>query len=317
MRLEHFKDTQTGKYGFRNPETGEVAIAPKYDIVGRPDSFSVFYNEENDEKIDVRLEYDYFCGGLCLVGIINVEREKWYKSSYKYGYIDLTGKEVLPLIYDDATKFSEDLAAVKSGGKYGFIDKTGKTITPFQFSDAEYFWQGLAPVCLHDRCSWGIIDISGKTIVPFEYEYYDLVILSDCSDFYYEDLLYPGEVLIKAEQEDKIRFFNRKGEEVEPPLKIDYQYTDYEDETLVHIRAENGYYGIYNDVENKIIVLPKYDNIEEFTDGLARVELNGQYGVIDKTGKEVVPLPDNCGEELEQWRELKIHFKVDFHELPF
>ena len=32
-----------------------------------------------------------------------------------------------------------------------------------------------------------------------------------------------------------------------------------------------------------------YDYVLEFYEGLARVELNGKYGLVDKTGKQVIP----------------------------
>ena len=39
----------------------------------------------------------------------------------KWGFINKTGKEVIPLKYDDAYPFSEGLAKVKLNGKYGLI----------------------------------------------------------------------------------------------------------------------------------------------------------------------------------------------------
>jgi len=42
---------------------------------------------------------------------------------------------------------------------------------------------------------------------------------------------------------------------------------------------------------NKKIVIPiKYDDVGSFSEGLARVELNGKWGYIDKEGKEVIPI---------------------------
>src|SRR5690606_22652232 len=34
----------------------------------------------------------------------------------------------------------------------------------------------------------------------------------------------------------------------------------------------------------------KYDNVASLEGGLSSVELNGKYGFVDKTGKEVIPL---------------------------
>jgi hypothetical protein len=42
--------------------------------------------------------------------------------------IDKTGKEIIPLKYDDAGNFSGGLAAVKLNGNKFYIDKTGKYV---------------------------------------------------------------------------------------------------------------------------------------------------------------------------------------------
>jgi hypothetical protein len=57
----------------------------------------------------------------------------------KYGYMDTTGKMVIPAQYVHAKEFSEGLAAVAKlnefgEAKWGFIDKTGKVQIPFQYS---------------------------------------------------------------------------------------------------------------------------------------------------------------------------------------
>ncbi|WP_435932419.1 WG repeat-containing protein [Moraxella bovoculi] len=53
------------------------------------------------------------------------------KKNNKYGYVDKTGKVVVPIQYDETWFFSEGLAGVKQNGKWGFIDKTGEVVIPF------------------------------------------------------------------------------------------------------------------------------------------------------------------------------------------
>ena len=54
----------------------------------------------------------------------------------KWGFIDQTGKVVIPVQFEFALDFSEGLASVTFGGKAGFIDKTGKMVIPAQFEGA-------------------------------------------------------------------------------------------------------------------------------------------------------------------------------------
>ena len=67
----------------------------------------------------------------------------------KTGFVDETGKEVIPLKYDFVKPFSEGLAVVAIHEplpqgilfptKYGFVDKTGKEIVPPKYDYAESF----------------------------------------------------------------------------------------------------------------------------------------------------------------------------------
>jgi hypothetical protein len=56
-----------------------------------------------------------------------------------------------------------DLFPVDKNGKTGYIDQTGKLIIPFQFDEAWAFSEGLAPVRIGE--DWGYIDASGKIVI--------------------------------------------------------------------------------------------------------------------------------------------------------
>ena len=58
----------------------------------------------------------------------------------KFGFIDKTGKLVIPAQFDDAEPFSKGLAVVKIKGKYGFIDKAGKLVIPAKFDEVNPRW---------------------------------------------------------------------------------------------------------------------------------------------------------------------------------
>ena len=87
--------------------------------------------------------------------------------NHKYGYIDKSGKEVIPFIYESAGPFSENIASVCAGGLYGYIDKSGATVIPFKYSDGYGFVEGLAQVGLD---GFGCIDRNGKELVPCIYD---------------------------------------------------------------------------------------------------------------------------------------------------
>ena len=48
--------------------------------------------------------------------------------------------------YDDADEFSEGLASVEKDGKEGYIDKTGRIVIPLEYDKAYSFRNGKAKV---------------------------------------------------------------------------------------------------------------------------------------------------------------------------
>jgi len=210
------------------------------------------------------------------------------------GYI-----EVIPPQYDDAKDFSEGLAAVRVGEKIGFIDKTGKEVVPprydapqwFEYNSSLDFQDGLAGVMVSDGKTekWGFIDKTGNEVVPLQYEYVN----NFCEGL--------AAVMIGG----KWGFIDKTGKEVVPPQygsswENDYYFRD----GLAKVTVGDSYTGKWGliDKTGKEIVPPQYDKIGDFYDGLAKVWIAdleaenyylhgiGKWGFIDKTGREVVPV---------------------------
>jgi hypothetical protein len=63
----------------------------------------------------------------------------------KYGFIDRTGKFVIPPRFYRVQKFSEGRALfVQTGKSHGFIDSKGQVVIKPEFIDAKSFSEGLA-----------------------------------------------------------------------------------------------------------------------------------------------------------------------------
>ena len=82
----------------------------------------------------------------------------------KYGFIDRSGKTVIPAQFDLTYGLSEGLAAVQIGKKWGYIDTTGTiAIEPQEFWNVKPFHNGLAEVQTKDK-GVGYIDRSGRYV---------------------------------------------------------------------------------------------------------------------------------------------------------
>ena len=89
---------------------------------------------------------------------------------------------------------------------------------------------------------------------------------------------------------------------------LDYKATETEriaeDDAKYHIFSENWKYGYKKD---DVVVIPAiYDDAMDFSEGLAAVKLNDNYGFIDYSGNEVIPFKyDFAWDFSGVWQELK------------
>ena len=110
----------------------------------------------------------------------NFEMEK-LPQTFKFGFIDESGKMVINPAYEQVDSFSEGLAAVCSGQgcywgadnkdkekKWGYIDHTGAVVIAPQFETAAAFKEGLAAVSVGGK--YGFIDKQGRFVVNPQYD---------------------------------------------------------------------------------------------------------------------------------------------------
>ncbi|NPD46378.1 MULTISPECIES: WG repeat-containing protein [unclassified Lentimicrobium] len=81
----------------------------------------------------------------------------------KMGLIDLKGNEVVPFEYDnDLMYFEGGLAVVKKGEKFGYVDLTGKVVIEIKFDEAEDVNDGKLKVRMGEK--WLFLDKEGNKI---------------------------------------------------------------------------------------------------------------------------------------------------------
>ncbi len=75
----------------------------------------------------------------------------------KWGYVDMSGSEVIAPQYPAAKSFSNGLAAVSDGNKWGFIDKDGRLVIDYAFADAGYFNADGGCMIKNEEQTWQLI----------------------------------------------------------------------------------------------------------------------------------------------------------------
>lgn len=190
------------------------------------------------------------------------------KQNDKWGFIDRTGKVIVPPQFKNAKEFSEGRAGVKVKDKFGFIDQTGKVVIPIQFDKVREFSEGLAAVEIGRK--WGFVDKSGKMVISPRF--------TETGSFHEGRWIREGEIYRYIDQEGHPAFSLRS--------EIPGNFAT----GVVRIRLEGKKYG-YADKSRKIILEPRFLEASQFTDGLGRVHIDCQtWGFADRTGKIVIRL---------------------------
>jgi uncharacterized protein YchJ len=204
----------------------------------------------------------------------------------KMGYVDSTGKVVIPRKYNEARAFHDGLAAVLLHGKYGFIDKTGAEVIPptLKYKSVGDFHDGLAWVCVSiaflnpKEHLYIYIDKKGKKIIPDKYR--------EVNDFYNGLASVRFRIGLRGTIDTMGKPINVSG--------VDFAFSN--QDRLVHqshdglvLLEVNGKWGFIDTKGNEVIPF-KYEHAHVFNEGPAAVKLNDKWGFLDKTGKEITPL---------------------------
>jgi len=268
-----FPIKQQGVWGYMD-RAGKVVIKPSFFDAGLFSEGMALVSDENGDYFFIDRTGKYIWGpntiGMdravfdTLRLTLGPFREGVAKVTEKglFGYIDKTGKKVLEPQYIEAQSFTEGMAAVKvdvlvekrpDGSdirrKNVYINKAGKIILETGYIEISSFSEGLAAVILHQK--WGYIDKAGKLVIDMMFD--------QSGDF--------SEGMAKIGEKDK----GSKG-------------------------GGAGWFGAlrfrgkwgYIDKTGKTIISPRFEEVSNFSEGLAAVKTGGKWGYIDKTGKTII-----------------------------
>jgi len=325
-----FPIVKNGKFGFID-KNGSVRIEPRYDAVQdfseglalvtlnrkkffidmkgtiaiQPENFepiNVFNNGRARGNITTRSPYtkgyidktgkividDSRMGGACWFseGLACVVTGKW-------GFIDTSGKFVIPPQFDEASPFSEGLASVTfwdqskaSRHKHGFIDKTGTVVIKPLFDIVQRFSEGVAAVGIKkgvDGYQFGFIDHAGLMIIKPQF------------DWTYSF----NEGIAAVKVGEKWGYINKHGEMIiKPQFDKAEEFSD-----GLAAAAIKGKWG-FIDKSGAFVIEPQFNEAHSFISGLAFVKVGsydanavidviggidtaGKWGYINKSGKYI------------------------------
>jgi hypothetical protein len=296
----------TGKnYGKVTPseEKWDFYNTDGYSIITVPDTATRVSDEYGilSQPIPDCLEFGLFSEGLAPIRAY---------STRKVGFVDTSGKVVIPCIYDYAYSFSDGIAVVSNivNGRVqsGYIDKKGKVILPLQYERISAFNAGHG--LIQTATGFSYVDRTGKLKTPpaefgqqflefssglamggtrnpdgsMTYTYFD----NNFKKAFSINALYSGpfkgEVAIVRLPPNTISLIDKKGNKVKD-LPPGLQGIDFFAEGMFGVKY-NRKWGFMNEKGN-MVIQPKYDSVSAFSFYRAAALLDGKWGVIDITGR--------------------------------
>lgn len=108
-------------------------------------AYKTNYKAKKSEKIELesKIQPELITSSFIEDDDVDVPMRARIKRNGRYGFVDQTGEEVIPPIYDNASDFSESemgyYAKVRIDGKEGLININGDTLVPIIYEDISGF----------------------------------------------------------------------------------------------------------------------------------------------------------------------------------
>lgn len=277
-------------------EESGVCIVPNKDIYLELKNDKMGMLDENGKEIVPPL-YDiirYLSNGLAIV-----------KSEGKYGVINKEGKILTPIKYSYIKDYSNGMALViDENMNGGFINDKGIEVISPKFKYTEDFQKNSTVVLIENK--FAVIDKNGNYTIPPQEERInsigkDLYSVKEGDKFYlknmynininniaYDEIGTVKDGMIAIKIGDKFGYINEKGKNI---IKPEYKEIGECLNGIIVAKSEiNGKFGLL-DYKGKFIVAPKYEYIKDRNKETFIVGNNeGKEGVINKFGKEILPL---------------------------
>ena len=274
-------------------------------------------------------------GSIISVGCCVVESSSQSPELYKvernglWGFIDRAGRVQIPPAFEEVSDFVQGYARVKAFNiernvhGWGFVDPQGKVVIPTVYSDAGDFSHGFAAVATDEEENRTFPSRIHEEIpneqmvadfVGGHYKYISNDNRSICSSVLrsagpFENNLAVVGVLLDIGGNDYVQMGvldNRGGFFVDPTFEeirrcsIGMFWFEVDEYSPIYSEsAGRGKWGLL-DKFGKVFVKAKYDEVSDFSEGLAAVSVDGKFGFIDSSGEWVVT-PDY--DEVKQFTE--------------
>lgn len=207
-----------------------------------------------------------------------------FKKGSLWGYMDSNGNEIIVPQFPLAGFFYEDRAYVQIDDALGFINSKGEVVIKPQYPAADNFREGFSSA-MEDE-DWGIINAAGEWVIEPKYAT-PMPFHNGLAKFKLERGLF-----------STYGFINTKGDTAIAPV---FEKAGDFNDGLCMASKDGSKYGYIN-TKGEWVIQPEYEigvafkingeydfSDKDFSNGYVAVEKDSKYGLMDKTGKLVLP----------------------------
>jgi len=163
------EDKETGKFGYKDKK-GNVVIDHLYDEAYAFNNGLAAVKDNGkfgavNKKGEVVIPLKYESVSTLRHGLVPVQYQgKWY-------YFDVMGyAKGFSMAYDRAFPLSDGMGLVCRDNRWGYVDSTAREVIPLQYTRAAKFEQGLAPVFVGSKLKYGYIDRQNNIVIAPKYD---------------------------------------------------------------------------------------------------------------------------------------------------
>lgn len=283
---DYFTVFKNNKWGVID-SSGEIVIDPAYEEMitipnSKNDVFLCVYDVNyetgeyktkalNSKNEEIFTQYDQ----IESIGNNDENNNSWVENNVlkvkkdgKYGIINLTGKELTEIKYDEITAVTgiENALKVKENDKYGVIDNDGKVLVESKYIDIANLGKDNKSgfIVKSEDGKYGIVDYSNQIVLETKYD--------EISKIY-------GNEMYVVKQDGKQILVKKDGTEV---LTQGY---DSIKQILKNVEngiifMQNGKCGVMK-TTGEVTIPAEYEDLKEAKTGIFIASKDGKYGVID------------------------------------
>ena len=298
--------TKDEKVGLINLE-GKVLTKPIYDeitalsykegelLVKLEEKYGVINIKGNDlvesiyDQITVDNYYEPENSYLYAGYIVGIKTQE----GYRYGYVDIKGKEILPTEFNEIYRITEIknskeiyLVSAKNG-QYGLY-KNSEQILPNEYLSVRYDRTNNIVVVQKGK-EYGVIGLNGENIIPIEYKQIDIT----------------GKNIYAKKDDTEIRVFDKEGNTLESSSDIAILQTENQGYFIKIDSTQGTVYSIVNN-EGLTLTKEKYSYLSYLYDDYFIASISdGKLGLIDISEKQKIQIKYDSIEEIQNTKMLK------------